>query len=594
MSTTIPSRLFERAKKTPQDAAYYEKVAGQWKMFTWATYADQVKDCGRALMALGFSPGQTACILGNNCPQWVLFDVATMAVGGAPAGIYVTSSPSEVAYILKHSECPIALVEDFGQLNKVLEHWESLPALKHVVLMPKAPKHTDERVLSWDEFIGHAAGVGESLFFARVSDLKPTELATLIYTSGTTGPPKGVMLTHENLAFTADIAGQITGASSGDSELSYLPLSHIAEQNLTIHVPITQGYTVYFAESLEKVRENISEVRPTVMFGVPRIWEKMYAGVKTKLAGATGVKAALAQWAMNVGRNVHRYLNESKPLPLALQIQYKLADRLIYSKVKAAMGLDRCTLAVSGAAPISQEIIEFFAGLDIVIREIYGQSEDTGPTTFNFPGRTRFGSVGVPVPGVDVHIADDGEILVRGKNVFAGYYKDPEATAETLHDGWLHSGDLGRFDEQGFLYITGRKKDIIITAGGKNIAPKNIEAALKNHPLIGEAVVIGDRRPFLSALISLDPELSLRFAADHGVDPSTLATASALLAELNNWVEQVNKEFARVEWVRKFHVVSRPFSTETGELTPSLKVKRSVVNSKYAKEIDQMYHGEGQ
>lgn len=318
----------------------------------------------------------------------------------------------------------------------------------------------------------------------------------------------------------------------------------------------------------------------------------MYEAVKTKLGAATGAKAALAQWAMGVGRRVHGFLNESKPLPWALQIQYKLADRLIYSKVKAAMGLDRCKLAVSGAAPISQEIVEFFAGLDIVIREIYGQSEDSGPTTFNLPGKTRFGSVGVPVPGVDVSIADDGEILVRGKNVFAGYYKDAQATADVLVDGWLHSGDLGRFDGQGFLYITGRKKDIIITAGGKNIAPKNIEAALKNHVLVGEAVVIGDRRRFLSALISLDPDAALRFASENGIDPATLSTAPALNAELSAWVDQVNKEFARVEWVRKFHVVSRPFSTETGELTPSLKVKRSVVHAKYAKEIDAMYDGD--
>lgn len=592
MSDTIPSRLFDRARIAPQDAAYYEKVNGHWNMFTWSAYADQVKECGRALMALGLKPAQTVCILGNNCPQWVVFDVAAMAVGGAPAGIYVTSSASEVAYILKHSECPIALVEDSGQLKKILDHWDSLPALQHVVMMPHAPKHADSRVLSWQEFLGRATGVGESNFFARVSDLQPTGLATLIYTSGTTGPPKGVMLTHENLAFTADVAGQITGATPMDCELSYLPLSHIAEQMLTIHVPITLGYAVYFAESLEKVRENIQEVRPTVMFGVPRIWEKMYAAVKTKLGAATGAKAALAQWAMGVGRRVHGFLNESKPLPWALQIQYKLADRLIYSKVKAAMGLDRCKLAVSGAAPISQEIVEFFAGLDIVIREIYGQSEDSGPTTFNLPGKTRFGSVGVPVPGVDVSIADDGEILVRGKNVFAGYYKDAQATADVLVDGWLHSGDLGRFDGQGFLYITGRKKDIIITAGGKNIAPKNIEAALKNHVLVGEAVVIGDRRRFLSALISLDPDAALRFASENGIDPATLSTAPALNAELSAWVDQVNKEFARVEWVRKFHVVSRPFSTETGELTPSLKVKRSVVHAKYAKEIDAMYDGD--
>ena len=414
--------------------------------------------------------------------------------------------------------------------------------------------------------------------------LKPEGLAAFIYTSGTTGPPKGVMLSHHNLAWTAKAARDMNGLTNSDVTLSYLPLSHIAEQMFTVHAPITTGGRVYFAESIEAVPENLKEVQPTLFFGVPRIWEKFHAGISGKLKLATGPKAKLVAWALKVGREANLRPGGKKGL------EYKLAQKLIFSKLKPAIGMARARICVSGAAPIAQEVLEFFASLDIIVLEVYGQSEDTGPTSFNMPDNYRFGSVGPAVPGVEVKIASDGEILVRGPNVFMGYYKEQAATDETLIDGWLHSGDLGEFRE-GFLYITGRKKDIIITAGGKNIAPKNIEASLKNHELINEAVVIGDRRKYLTVVVTLDPEATAAWAKERGIPLAGIGENPTLRAEIQTAVDHVNTELARVEQVKKFKVLGRNLTVEDGELTPTLKVKRKKVYDHFADDIESMYEG---
>jgi long-chain acyl-CoA synthetase len=326
-----------------------------------------------------------------------------------------------------------------------------------------------------------------------------------------------------------------------------------------------------------------------VFFGVPRIWEKFHAGISAKLATATGAKKRLVQWARRVGSSVSDLRCRGEEPKGVLAVEYKLADKLVFSKLKPALGLGRARFCVSGAAPIAREVLEFFASLDIIVLEVYGQSEDCGPTSFNRPGKVKFGTVGPAVDGVEVKIADDGEILVRGPNVFLGYLKEPEATSETLQDGWLCSGDLGAFDNEGFLSITGRKKEIIITAGGKNIAPKNIEAALKNHPLISEAVVIGDRRKFLTALLTLDPDAASSFAKERGLDAKGVHTAPQLAAEIQKAVDEVNRDLARVETVKKFTVLPNAFSIDTGELTPTMKVKRKVVNQRYADQIEAMY-----
>jgi long-chain acyl-CoA synthetase len=344
---------------------------------------------------------------------------------------------------------------------------------------------------------------------------------------------------------------------------------------------------VYYAESLEKIADNLKDCRPTTFFGVPRIWEKFHAALAGRLAEATGVKRRLVEWSRKVCAEVNARRDRGEALPRRLELQYRLAHRLVIGKIKAALGFDRARNLISGAAPIAPDVLQFFASLDLPIREIYGQSEDTGPTSYNLPGRTKIGSVGAPLPGLQVKLADDGEILVKGPNVFLGYFKDPEATAEALVDGWLCSGDLGAFDADGYLTITGRKKEIIITAGGKNIAPKNIEAALKQLPLVGEAVVIGDRRKFLTALITLDEAAAKKLAPD--AEGPALAAAPAVRAAIQAHVDEVNQTLARVEQVKKFTVLPRPFGIDGGELTPTLKVKRKPVAEKYAAEIEAMY-----
>jgi len=592
VADTIPARLFDQAERRPASAAYYEKTAGEYQPVSWGEYADQVRRAGKSLINLGFDPGQHVAILGFNRAEWVIFDLACMAVGGAPAGIYATNSPEEVQYIAHHSEAPVILVEDKAQLEKVMAVRSELPHLKHIVTMRGAAEVDDPMVLTWDEFMSRGEALDDADFSARLADLEPEGLATLIYTSGTTGPPKGVMLTHHNLTWTADASQGVLPLHSDERSLSYLPLSHIAEQMFTLHIPISVGSKVYFAESIDDLAENIKEVRPTLFFGVPRVWEKMHAGVAAKLGEASGIKAKLADWAQTVGRRAVAVRNSGGQPSGMLGLQYKLASKLVHHKVKDALGLDECRGAVTGAAPISTEVLEFFAGFDLPILEVYGQSEGTGPTTFNKPAHTKFGSVGPAYPGTEVRIADDGEVVFRGGNVFAGYYKDQAATDGCLVDGWLHSGDLGSFDEDDFLTITGRKKDIIITAGGKNVAPKNLEAAIKDNLLVSEAVVIGDRRKYLVALVTLNPDTSDSFGVEHGIT-EPLYQSEEIRQEIQATIDQMNERVARVEQVKTFVILPRELSIEDGELTGTLKVKRNVVNEHFSDAIESMYSDGG-
>lgn len=586
---TIPHRLLSRAKTHPDAAAYYARRHGAWQEASFKTYAEQTTAAARSLIALGFKEGDAVCILGFNCPEWSIMDLAAMMAGGLAAGIYTTCSPSEVSYIVNHSEAEIVLVENQHQWDKLEAERANLPRLKHIVLMPQSESITAEGTLSWSDFLAKGEAVPESAVHERLDAIKPEQLAQLIYTSGTTGPPKGVMLSHENLSWTANGAVSITNSTPADYSLSYLPLCHIAEQMFTIHGPITGGYAVYYAESMEKLPDNLKEVQPTVFFGVPRVYEKFYDGVNSKLAQAEGGKRKLVNWAQQVGRRVADLENAGSKPGRRLRLQFWLANRLVYATLKEAIGMKNARILVTGAAPINPEIQHFFSGFDLVIREVYGQSEDCGPTSFNVPGRTKFGTVGPAFPGVEVKIADDGEILVRGPNVFMGYYKDAEATDATLADGWLYSGDLGTFDKQQFLCITGRKKDIIITAGGKNIAPKNIEAALQGLPGVSQAVVIGDRRKYLSALLTLNPDLAEEKAKQLGVSASELHSNEAFISSIQSGVDSVNQQFARVEHVRKFTILPREFSVEEGELTPTMKIKRRIVNENWADTIEQMY-----
>ena len=590
MAETVVDRLFNQARTRSDAPAYYAKQGGVYQPTSWKTYAAQVKGAGKSLIALGLSPGGTVSILGFNRPEWTIMNLAAMAVGGAAAGVYATCSATEIQYIVDHAESPVLLLETADHWEKVKSQWGNMPKLRHVVVMRGGPSPSDERVLSWEAFLAKGDDVPDATFDERLHALKPDGLALLIYTSGTTGPPKGVMLSHDNLAWTASQAMQVVPCEPGDCTLSYLPLPHIAEQMFSLHLPITAGFSVYFAESIDKVPDNLKEVQPTVFLGVPRIWEKMHAGIAAKMADAKGAKKKILAFARSTATEHSAYVCKGQKAPPLLRLRRAVATRLVFSKLKPAIGLGRARIFVVGAAPIGKDVLEFFASLDIVIQEVYGQSEDTGPTTFNRPGGVRFGSVGSAFPGVESKIAPDGEILVRGRNVFMGYYKDEEATRECLIDGWLHSGDLGVFDSEGFLNITGRKKEILITAGGKNITPKNIEESIKTHPLVSEAIVIGDRRKYLTALITLDPDAASLFAKERGIAPNGgLHENAQIRAAIQKTIDDTNAHLAKVETVKKFIILPRALSMEDGELTPTLKVKRRIVNQNWAAQIESMY-----
>jgi len=590
---TIPARLFAQARQRPDEPAYFVKVGGAWRGTRWRAYAEEVRRAARALVALEVGPGNTVGLLGFNRPEWVVLDLATMSVGAAPVGVYTTCSAEEVGYILGHAETSVLLLEDAAQWEKFQRVRDQLPRIRRVVLYRAAPPIDDPLVLSWEDFLALGDEVDDSEIDRRLAALKPDGLATLIYTSGTTGPPKGVMLSHRNVAWTAEAAQRLTNARAGQVLLSYLPLSHIAEQMLTIHGGVTVGLTLYFAESLERLGDDLKHVQPDVFFGVPRIWEKFHAAVRAKLAGASGAKKHLLSWARWSATNYHRRASRGEPVPPGIVAQYRAAQRLVFSKLKPALGLGNASICVSGAAPVGRDVLEFFESLDLPIREVYGQSEDTGPTSFNMPSATRFGTVGKAIEGVAVRIADDGEVMVQGPNVFLGYFKDPEATAATLRDGWLASGDLGTLDDEGYPRITGRKKDIIITSGGKNITPKNIEESLKESDLVAEAVVIGDRRPYLVVLLVPSPEGVARLAAEAHLDADTVMreadTHPALREALAREVERTNARLARVETVKKFAVLPRALDIEHGELTPSMKVKRAAVVRVWADVIASLY-----
>jgi long-chain acyl-CoA synthetase len=585
---SIPRRFLAWAKKTPERPAYFMRNGKEWKPTSWANHVAEARRAARALIALGFRPNDTVTIIGANRPEWVHFDMAAMLAGGVPAGIYTTSSPAELAYIVNHAEAAFLLVENDEQWRKVQAQRAQMPKLEHVVFMRGAAVPDDPIALSWEQFLAAGDTVPDSLIEERLEGIRLEAPGTFIYTSGTTGPPKAVMLSHWNLLWTASTGSERLKPTQDDRTISYLPLSHVAEQMFTIHGSAAVGLAVYFAPTIEKLRDDILDVRPTLFFGVPRVWEKFYEAMRPRLASASPVRKAIASWARGVGLQVNRLRMSGVEPAGALAAEYALAKRLVFSRVKQAIGLNEARLLVSGAAPLAREVMDFFASFDLLIHEVYGQSESSGPTTFNRDNAIKLGTVGQPIPGMEVRLADDGEVLVRGPAVFLGYYKDPKGTAEALIDGWLHTGDLGSFDGSGFLSITGRKKEIIITAGGKNIAPNNIEDLLKAIPLVNDAVVIGDRRKYLVALISLKPDVAERFAAEHKLT-GPLHESLVIAQEIQKGVDRVNEELSRVEGIRRFKVLARSLSMDSGELTPTMKTRRNVVAKNFAAEIESLY-----
>ena len=589
----MPETVVEVFKRTVKRygtyPAYHDRQGGPWRSTSWKEYGELASRVARGFIALGLEPGKGVAIIGNNRPGWLLADVGAILAGGVPAGIYTTSSPQQCSYIAGHCDAQVVVVEDAEQLAKIKKVRAELPELRAIVMMQGSD--ADEGVLSWDELLAEAEKVPVEELERREAAQKPEDVCTLIYTSGTTGPPKAVMITHTNLTWTARASVEgIGGVEPGDSLVSYLPLSHIAEQMLTIHLPMVFGGCIYFERVLDNLGETLREARPSIFLGVPRVWEKIQAKIVAAGAKNSGLKKRIAAWARGVGLAAGLAEQRGGRRPLL----YGIADRLVFSKVKATLGLDRCKVALSSTAPISRSTLEFFLSLGLVICEIYGMSECTGPATLSKPSRYRTGKAGYAIRGTELRIAEDGEIGIRGPHVFKGYFKNEAATAESLDaEGWLLSGDIGTLDDEGFLQVTDRKKELIITAGGKNVAPAVIESLIKTVPVIAQAVVIGDNRRFLGALITLDPERVAAEARAAGVaevtDIASAARSATFNAHVLKLVVQACSVLSRVETVRKITILPVELTEQGGELTPTLKVKRRVVHEKYADQIEAMY-----
>jgi long-subunit acyl-CoA synthetase (AMP-forming) len=587
MPLRVTDVLARTAAAHPDRPALRHKVNGAWQAVTWRDYHDQIRRAARGFMALGLGPGECITIIGYNCPEWFVADLAAIAAGGVPAGIYTTNTPEQCQYIAEHCEARIAVVENAEQLAKFRAVRHHLPSLKAIVQMHGEPDGDD--AISWQGLLDAGAVVRDEELDLRIVAQKPDDVCLLIYTSGTTGVPKAVMLSHDSVTWTSEMACEMVGLTAQDDGLSYLPLSHIAEQMTSVFGPMTVGACVWFAESLDKLGDNLREVRPHYFLAAPRVWEKMQERMEAAGAKNSGLEKRIARWARRVGLASNYALQRGE----GRSRWYALAYKLVFSKVKDRLGLDRARILVSSTAPIALSTLEFFLSLDLPICEVYGMSECCGPATMSLPSRYRTGKAGFAFPGGELRIAGDGEICMRGRNVFKGYFKDPAATAEALDDdGWLHSGDVGTLDPDGFLQITDRKKDLIITAGGENVAPQLLEGRLKAIPVVSQAVVVGDRRRYISVLLTLDPEKVPGVASLAGSparDSKTAAECERFAAYLQREIDGVNERLARVQTVKKFAVLPSELTVEGGELTPTMKLKRKVIYEKYREVIERLY-----
>ena len=594
---TLP-RLFRHVvRERGERVAMREKHLGIWRGISWREYGEQAKRVGLGLVALGLRPRDVVSIVADNMPEWLYTDLGVMSVGGIPNGIYTTDSARQIEYIVNDSGTRFFFAENEEQLDKILEVRGRCPGLVKIIVYDMEGLHgfRDEQVMPFEELLA----LGErydrehpGTFDQMVEIAQPEDLAILVYTSGTTGPPKGAMLSHRNVLFQLAYADFITPLGEGDQQLSFLPLCHVAERTFTVFNPLHTGSTVNFAESVDTVPENIREVAPALFFAVPRIWEKFYSGVALRMRDATWLGRAAYGLALRVGLGVaDRKIAGRKP-SLLQRLAFRAADFLVLDNVKRSIGLHRARGAATGAAPIAPDLIRWYLALGINMIEVYGQTENTGLATAMPPDRMKLGTVGVARPGTEVRLSPNGEILLKGPHVFMGYYGKPEKTAETIVDGWLHTGDVGTMDPDGFVRITDRMKDIIITAGGKNVTPSEIENQLKFSPYISDAVVIGDRRKYLSCLVMIDHETVAQFAQEKNVPFSNFASlcrAPEVQELIRGEIERVNRQLARVETVKTFRLIEQLLTPEDEELTPTMKLKRAYVNVKYKDLIDGMY-----
>jgi long-chain acyl-CoA synthetase len=596
---TLP-KLFRQVVRERGDAvAMREKHLGIWRSISWRQYGLRAKHVGLGLVALGLRPKDVVSVIAENCPEWLYTDLGTMSVGGVTNGIYTTDSAKQVEYIVNDSGTRFLFAENEEQLDKILEVRARCPRLVKIIVfdMEGLRGFTDDQVMPFEELLERGArydGEHAGAFDPMVEIARAEDLAILVYTSGTTGPPKGSMLSHRNILFQLGFSDFITEPREGDQQLSFLPLAHIAERTFSVFYPLHSGATVNFAENIDTVPLNVREVAPAVFFAVPRIWEKFYSGVELRMREATLAGKLAYGWAIKIGGRMAQARIEGRRPTAWLRVLHRAADFLVLDNIRRSIGMHRARGAATGAAPIAPELIKWYLSLGIDMREVYGQTENCGLATAMPGDRIKLGTVGRARPDTELALSPDGEILLKGPHVFLGYYKNPEKTADTVVDGWLHTGDVGSIDGEGFLTITDRMKDIIITAGGKNVTPSEIENQLKFSPYISDAVVIGDRRKFLSCLVMIDHETVAQFAQERNV-PFTNFASLCRAKEVQDliWgeIERVNRQLARVETVKKFSLIEQILTAEDEELTPTMKLKRTYVNVKYKDIIDGMYTG---
>ena len=594
---TLP-RLFRHVVRERGDrVAMREKDLGIWRAISWREYGERARRVGLGLVALGLRPRDVVSIIADNCPEWLYTDLGVMSAAAVPNGIYTTDSAKQIEYIINDSGSRFLFVENEEQLDKALAIRARCPELVKIFVFDLEGLHgfRDDQVMTFEALLdlGAAYEREHPEAYDRLVDIpRPDDLAILVYTSGTTGPPKGAMLSHRNILFQLQQADFITALREGDQQLSFLPLCHVAERTFTVFNPLYTGSTVNFAENIDTVPENIREVAPALFFAVPRIWEKFYSGVALRMRDATWLGRTAYRAAIGIGLRLADCRIQGRRPSLLLRAAFRVADFLVLDNVKRSLGLHRARGAATGAAPIAPELIRWYLALGINMLEVYGQTENTGLATAMPPNRIKLGTVGVARPDTEVRLSPEGEILLKGAHVFMGYYGKPEKTAETIVDGWLHTGDVGTMDADGFVRITDRMKDIIITAGGKNITPSEIENQLKFSPYISDAVVIGDRRKFLSCLVMIDHETVAQFAQERNVPFSNFASlcrAPQVQELIWGEIERVNRDLARVETVKAFRLIEQPLTAEDEELTPTMKLKRALVNVKYKDLIDTMY-----
>jgi len=594
---TLPKLFRHVVAERGDKVAMREKELGIWRAISWREYGERARHLGLGLVALGLRPRDVVSVLADNCPEWLYTDLGTLSVGGVTNGIYTTDSARQVEYIVNDSGTRFFFAENEEQLDKILDVRGRCPELVKIIVYDMEGLHDfrDDQVLPLPALLEMGARYDREhpgAYDQMVEVAQHDDLAILVYTSGTTGPPKGAMLSHRNILFQLDYSDFVTQVGEGDQQLSFLPLCHIAERTFTVFNPLRTGATVNFAESIDTVPDNIREVGPALFFAVPRIWEKFYSAVVLRMREATLLGKLAYRWAIGVGMRVAEQKIAGKAPGTGLRLVHGIAHYLVLDNLRRSMGLHRARGAATGAAPIAPELIKWYMALGIDMREVYGQTENCGLATAMPNDHIKLGTVGVARPDTMVRISPDGEILLKGPHVFLGYLNQPDKTAETIVDGWLHTGDVGHMDANGFVTITDRMKDIIITAGGKNVTPSEIENLLKFSPYVSDAVVIGDKRKFLSCLVMIDHETVAQFAQERNVpftNFASLCRAQEVQDLIWSEIERVNRQLARVETIKTFRLIEQLLTPEDEELTPTMKLRRSFVNVKYKTLIDAMY-----